>query len=145
VSSAIIGSTPSVEPPPGAEQPAPPTSAAEQHNLRGRELFDAEDYTGAISEFQAAAQMEPSNASYHCNLGVAYDENDQDDLALAEYEKTLAIDPNDLTALLSLGYMYNETGDADKAKAAWNHILEVAPQSAEAQEAQENLRHQGDL
>jgi Tfp pilus assembly protein PilF len=76
---------------------------------------------------------------------VAFDEDDQDELALQEYEKTLELDPNDLTALLSLGYMYNESDEPDKAKQAWNRILQVAPLSAEAQEVQDSLRHQSEL
>ncbi len=149
--STIMGSTPTVErppaptPQPAAAAPAQQAAPAEQHNQRGRQLFDDGDLEGAIREFQSAVSLEPRNASFHCNLAIAYDENGQDDEALAEYERTLQLDPNDLTALLSLGYMYNENDQPDKAEEVWNRILEVAPHSAEAQEVQENLRHQEEL
>jgi Flp pilus assembly protein TadD len=133
------------ETPAGPAESTPAMAAAEGHNQRGREMFDREDIQGAVKEFQAAVDLEPDNASYHCNLAVAYDENDQDELALREYEKTLELDPNDPTALLSLGYMYNENNQPEKARQAWDRILEIAPLSAEAQEVQDNLRHQGEL
>ena len=85
------------------------------------------------------------NATYHCNLAVALDEADRDEEALIEYEKTLQLDPNDLTALLSLGYMYNENFEMEKAQEVWQRVLNVAPDSAEAQEVRDNLRHQEEL
>jgi Flp pilus assembly protein TadD len=123
----------------------PPNITAEQHNQRGRELFDSEDLEGAIREFQLAVEADPGNASYHCNLAVAYDEHEQDTEALAEYENTLRLDANDLTALLSLGYMYNENEEVDKAKESWNRVIQIAPDTAEAQEAQTNLDNLGKL
>ena len=89
--------------------------------------------------------MEPENAGYHCNLAVAYDECDRDAEALVEYQKTLQLKPDDLTALLYLGYMYSENDEFDKAQQYWGQILRIAPDSAEAQEVQQNLRHQGEL
>ena len=121
------------------------TVSAEGHNQRGRELFENDDNEGAVKEFEAAVLMDPNNASYHCNLAVAYDECDRDEEAFAEYEKALAISPNDLTALLSLGYMYSEKDDLDEARKVWHKILDIAPDSAEAQEVNENLRRQGEL
>lgn len=119
--------------------------AAEEHNRRGSQLFDDGDIGGAIREFQAAIDLDPQNASYHCNLAIAYDANEQDSEALVEYEKALRLDPNDLTALLSVGYLYNENDQPERAIQYWNRILEIAPDSAEAQEAMENLRHLQEL
>lgn len=119
--------------------------SAEDYNKRGQELFNNEDIVGAIREFEMAVKIDPNNASYHCNLAVAYDENEQDAEAFAEYEKTLQITPNDLTALLCLGYTYNENENPDKARDVWNKVLMIAPDSAEAQEAKENLRHLGQI
>ena len=132
-----------VEPQP--EPAAPSQMVAEDYNKRGMQFFEDGDVEKAISEFKMAVEIEPDNASYHCNLAVAYDENDQDDSAFAQYFKTLELDPKDLTALLSLGYMYNEHDEQSKAQEAWSKILAIAPDSAEAQEVRENLRHQEQL
>jgi len=133
---------------PADQTPAAPVTVEDEaagHNEKGRELFDAEDIEGAIREFEQAVKLDPGNGSYHCNLGVAYDENDQDELARQEYTKALEIDPNDVTALLSLGYMYNENDEREKAEEVWGKILQVAPDTAEAQEVRQNLAHQDEL
>lgn len=134
---------------PSETQPAPtpavtPDEAA-QHNSSGRALFEADDLAGAILEFALAVNLDPNNGSYRCNLAVAYDENDQNDLAFLEYYKALEIDPNDVTALLSLGYMYNERDEMDKAEQVWGKIIEIAPHSPEANEVRQNLSHQDEL
>ena len=129
-------------------EPTPTPSApntAEEHNKRGRELCEAENFDSAIAEFAAAVAIDPNNAAYHCNLAVAYDECDRDGEALAEYQRTLLLAPNDLTALLYLGYMYSENEQMDKAQDVWGQILRIAPESAEAQEVRQNLQHQGEL
>ncbi len=131
---------------PGPESKADASSiTAEEHNRRGTELYEKEDFAGAIREYSAAVLLDPDNAAYHCNLGMAYDEADMDAEALAEYQRALELDPNDLTALLSIGYLYNENEQPDKAREAWNRVLQIAPDSAEAQEVRQNLQHQGEL
>lgn len=117
-------------------------SPAEQHNTRGRELFEDEQIEDAIVEFEEAVRQEPSNASYRCNLAVAYDEAGRDDDALKEYKQAIKLDPEDLTALLSLGYLYSEKEDFENARATWSKILVIAPDSAEAQEARDNIKNQ---
>lgn len=140
----VMGSAPIVDQP-APSAPPQPSGSADLHNQRGRQLFDDGEVEQAIREFQSAVELDPQNASYHCNLAIAYDENDQDEQALSEYERTLQLDPDDLTALLSLGYMHNENDELEKAQECWGRILEIAPNSAEAQEVRENLRHQEDL
>ncbi len=128
------------------ETDSPDTDAtAEELNARGRELFDSDHVDEAIHAFERAASLDPSNPSYHCNLAVAYDEADRDEEALEEYERTLELDPNDLTALLSLGYMYSERDDFERARSTWSKILAIAPDSAEAQEVRNNIKHQEQL
>jgi Flp pilus assembly protein TadD len=133
------------EPAASVEPTGTPQDRAAKHNQKGRELFESGDLEEAISEFKNAIILDPENASYHCNLAIAYDENEQDAEALAEYLKAIALDPNDLQALLSLGYMYSEDDETEKANEVWNRILEIAPASAEAQEVKENMRHQEEL
>lgn len=131
---------------PGPEpREAASSSPAEEHNRRGTELFESENFDGAITKYQDAVRLDPENSAYHCNLGMAYDEAGRDSEALAEYQTTLKLDPNDLTALLSIGYMYSENDRPDEAREAWNRVLQIAPDSAEAQEVKQNLQHQGEL
>ncbi len=133
--------------PPDAPKPTEPapTKTAETHNAHGLELLESEDYDGAIAEFRQAVALEPNNASYRYNLAVAFDEADRDDEALGEYQSALQLDPHDTGTLLALGYMYSENDDSDKAILMWKRVIEVAPGSADAQEADNNIRNQGSL
>jgi len=118
---------------------------AAEHNKKGQQLYEAGEVDRAIEEFKAAVELDANNASYHCNLAIAYDDAEQDDLALIEYETTLGLDPNDTTALLSLGYMYNENEEYDKAQAMFARVLNADPNSPEADEARASMRSQGNL
>lgn len=130
---------------PNPTEATPTLNPAAQHNQRGNELFDNEDLEGAIREFKQAVALDPGNASYHCNLAIAYDENDQDDLAFDEYFKAIELDPKDTSALLSLGYMYNERDERDKAEEVWNRVIQIAPGTPESEEARRNIMRQDEL
>lgn len=127
----------------------PPESAgdniAAQHNAKGAELFEEERFEEAVQEFRRAVLLDPNNGSYHCNLAVAYDELDQDEDAMREYERALELNPNDTTALLYMGYMLNESNESERAAELWRRLVEIAPGTAEAEEAQQNLRGQETL
>lgn len=121
-----------------AEEPA--ESPAAKHNAKGAELFNEERFEEAIEEFRRAVMLEPDNASFHCNLAVAYEETEQEEDARREYERTLELDPEEKTALLYLGYLLNENEDPERATELWRRLMEVAPGSPEAEEAAQNLR-----
>lgn len=122
--------------------PASETDTAAAHNAKGAQLFDEERMEEAVEEFRRAVMLAPDNASYHCNLAVAYDETDQDDDARREYERTLELNPNDTTAMLYIGYMLNENDQPERAAELWRRLIQVAPGTPEAEEAQQNLRAQ---
>jgi len=140
-----VGESPAAQSVPASAAQATPSASAAEHNKKGQELYESGDVELAIREFKAAVELDPGNASYHCNLAIAYDDAEQDDLALIEYEATLGLDPDDTTALLSLGYMYNENEEYDKAQAMFARVLDADPNSPEADEARVNLRSQNNL
>jgi hypothetical protein len=120
-------------------------SPAAKANARGTELFNEESIEEAIDEFRRAVTLDPNNASYHCNLAVAYGEADQEDDARREYERTLELNPKYITALLYLGYILNENDEAEQAAELWKRVIELAPGTPEAEEAQQNLGAQDNL
>jgi len=114
-------------------------------NARGQGLFEQDKAEEALTLFKRAAELDPNVATYHCNLGVAYDELDRDDEAADEYRKAMELDPNDVVSMLGLGYIYSEREDKEGAQRMWKRIIEIAPNSAEAEEARGNLEHMEEL
>jgi len=114
---------------------------AEVFNQRGVELYESEQYDDAIEQFRQALALDPRNSLYHCNLAVAFGEQGDADRAFEEYERALTFNPSDVTALLNLGYAYNEREEPGKARHAWEQIIDISPNSAEADEARDNLRN----
>ena len=114
-------------------------------NARGQDLFEQDKAEEALALFKRAAELDPNVATYHCNLGVAYDELDRDDEAADEYRKAMELDPNDVVSMLGLGYIYSEREDKEGAQRMWKRIIEIAPNSAEAEEARGNLEHMEEL
>jgi len=128
---------------PGARSPVNPE--AERFNEEGTRLYEENDLAGAIAAFRRAVALDPDNASYHTNLAVALDEDEQDADALAAYERAIELDPRQTTALLNLGYMYSESERYEEARQVWEQVIRVDPRSADAEEARQNLRNLDEL
>lgn len=114
---------------------------AEAYNNRGLNFFENDEYDAAVSDFRAAVEIDPENASYHCNLAAALEGIEEIEEALREYEHVLHLNPGDSTALLAIGYIYSERENYVEAEAVWKSLVDNAPNSAEAREAAENLKH----
>ncbi len=56
----------------------------------------------AISEYQRAIELSPSNLMAYNNLGVLYDKMGLYDEAIGEFQRALEIDPTDANALKNL-------------------------------------------
>ncbi len=66
-------------------------------------IFDAERYSEAITWYEAAVALKPTDANLSTDLGVAYYYTNQPDRAIAQFEKSLAADPKHTKTLLNLG------------------------------------------
>jgi RNA polymerase subunit RPABC4/transcription elongation factor Spt4 len=143
---------PAAAPDPERPAPAPPTDAlkaeqatAEEHNARGMRLYEQEKYEEAAREFEAALTLSPGTPLFHCNLGVVYGEMGRDEEALEEYRVAMRLAPDDPTPHLNLGYFYSERENAEEARRAWENVIALAPNSAEADEARQNLEGLGEV
>jgi tetratricopeptide (TPR) repeat protein len=67
---------------------------AESHGLMGAALARVGNDTAAVSHFEQAVRLDPSRASNHYNLGVAYEKTARQDWALEGYKQALLRDPN---------------------------------------------------
>jgi LysM repeat protein len=79
--------------------PTPETQLDEQknpHYQAGREKLSALDYKGAVESFERALEDNPRSALAHFELGVLFDEHENDyAAALYHYNKALQLRPND--------------------------------------------------
>jgi tetratricopeptide (TPR) repeat protein len=79
--------------------PTPETQLDEQknpHYQAGREKLSALDYKGAVESFERALEDNPRSALAHFELGVLFDEHENDyAAALYHYNQALKLRPND--------------------------------------------------
>jgi superkiller protein 3 len=74
-----------------------------------------EDFAAAVPLLQAAAKVEPENASVHSNLGFALAQLQRDDEAIAAYRRALKIEPELQPVFLNLGVVLLRNGKASEA------------------------------
>jgi tetratricopeptide (TPR) repeat protein len=106
----------------------------------GNMFFDAERYGEAITWYESAFALKPSDANLSTDLGVAYYYTNQPDRAIAQFEKSLAADPKHTKTLLNVGIVKAwAKQDLDGAARAWEQVLALAPESPEGQQAKKAL------
>lgn len=115
-------------------------SDAEPRIQLGNMHFDAEQYSDAITWYEAALQINPANPDVSTDLGVAYYYTNQPDKAVTQFERSLAINPRHTKTLLNLGIV-KAFGKQDLAgaAAAWEQVVALAPDSPEGQAAKKAL------
>ena len=74
----------------------------------GMERFAAERYAEAVPLMLQAIDLEPDNAGYHYNLGLAYFENGDLQKAIASWDRVVALDPDNQSAKILLGLYTNQ-------------------------------------
>lgn len=106
----------------------------------GNLYFDAEQYTTAISWYEAAHALNTSDPDVSTDLGVAYYYTNQPDRAIAQFERSLAVDPKHTKTLLNLGIVKAfGKQDYDGAADAWQQVVSLSPDSPEGQAAKKGL------
>lgn len=121
----------------------PHSSAADGARLNdaGVRAFEAGNLPEAARLFERAAGADPGNGAFWTNLGVARAELGDEGLALAAYRQAVVANPNQADAYLHMGTLFMEREQSTEAREAWEKVIKIAPDSEEAAEARENLRH----
>ena len=105
---------------------------------QGMEYLKQNQYSEAITEFEAAAEIDPNQFAIYANLGRAYASANQADKGIGAYQKAIALkqDEADKAALApiynNLGQLYLKQGDIEGAKQAFQTAAEMSPESAGA-------------
>ena len=84
----------------------------------------------AIKAYKQAIKLDPTNDSYHVNLGNIYFSVGRYEDAAAEYKVAVNIDPTSTLNWNSLGQAYNQIGDYAGAEQAFKKIQGQAPLDA---------------
>ena len=84
-------------------------------------------YKDEISIYTHILKDNPFSELAYNNRGVAYEAQQQYDLALADYKKALEIDPQFIEAYNNRALVYEQLGQYDLAIADYNKILKMKP------------------
>jgi tetratricopeptide (TPR) repeat protein len=87
------------------------------------------DYSARAAELEAALEADPANTDIMLELGVAYFNSGNLDLASEQWNKVAELDPDSALAWYNLGFYYlaRDPAEVDLARAAWEKVLELEP------------------
>ena len=102
-----------------ASRPLHWKTEAVQRRVEGVMLQRQGDMDGAIAMFQKAAYLDPTYATPHNDLGIAYESLGRSAEAEAEYQACLALDAGYLKAHTNLALLYEQQGRRDLAGYHW--------------------------
>ena len=83
---------------------------------RGNELFDKNDYAGAMAVYEDLLAKYPDAYPIHMNIGNCHFAQEKYDPAEASYLKLLEKDPKNVNAIIAVGNCYANRGDTAKAQ-----------------------------
>jgi tetratricopeptide (TPR) repeat protein len=104
-----------------------PYDKAERKAYLAFELYEDGKIAQAISELDAALEINPANSAWHFNKALALDAVGLFDDAIAEYEIALQANPFDLEILNSLAVDYTRIGQYDLAISTFEHLQQLDP------------------
>ena len=74
-------------------------SEAERKAMKAFELYEDGKITQALTELEAAIEINPANSSWHFDKALTLDSKGEFDDAIIEYETALQLNPDDLEIL----------------------------------------------
>lgn len=117
-----------------------PTNAGAAIEL-GSTYFEAEQFEEAVDWYEEALRLDPKSAEASTQLGMTFFFTRGADPALEQLERSLEIDPSHPRTLLSKGIvLWQGKQDLEGAAEAWQTLVALAPDSPEAQAAQQGLQ-----
>lgn len=84
------------------------------------------EYNKSVSLLKKAADKS-QNAQHYFNLGNAYSENNDLNLAIDAYLKALEVDPNHIGSLNNLADEYEQLGETGKAHELFHYLANLQP------------------
>jgi tetratricopeptide (TPR) repeat protein len=97
------------------------------HRVLAQANAEAERHVDAITEYEAAIKLAPTQPGLHEELGSEYRNANKIPEAEHAFQRELAIDPNNVLARYKLGALAVEQGDGAKAKQLIEESLRQKP------------------
>ncbi len=101
--------------------------SAEARLLMGTTKFMVSDFSGALTDFQKAVELNPNMPDVHAYLGMALVTTGDREGAKKAFARALAADPNNFDANLRLGVLLRQDQENNRALQLFHHALEVRP------------------
>lgn len=99
---------------------------------KGRQLVSYGDYSGALSLYQQAAELNQNNALIHSAIGfLQIQQNNFSDAAIA-YQRAIALAPTNDRFHYALGFSLAHLGDNDGAEQAYRTAIKLRPNHADS-------------
>src|SRR5205814_1648128 len=115
------------------ERAAAAAPSAEIRATLGKAYLGTHQDTLALGEFRAAQKMAPQIPGLYSQIGAAYADLGQKDLALQAYENALETDPSDFAANFGLARLNWVEGHYDAAQVYLTKARQAAPDDPEVQ------------
>jgi tetratricopeptide (TPR) repeat protein len=103
------------------------------HRVLAQANAEAENHLGAITEYEAAIKLAPTQPGLHEELGSEYRNANKFSEAEQAFKRELEIDPYNVLAEYKLGAIALEQGDAARGKELIEAALRVKPGLAHAE------------
>jgi len=88
------------------------------------------NWTGAITDFTKAIQLDPLNATIYYQRGLARTEQSDRQGAIADYTQTISLDPNMKEAYYQRAVALTEKGDLEAAMQDYAEAIQLDPTNA---------------
>lgn len=95
------------------------------YQKRGNESVVKGEYDSAISDFNEAIKLNPTDTAVYLSRGRAHSNKKNYDLAIGDYNKVIEINPNDATAYFNRGESYEKKGNAAQAIGDYQKVIEL--------------------
>ena len=110
----------------------PPTPPCQSLSSRASCCSARANSSGALKEFEAAAQANPGDSFLHFRLATLYLRKGDLKKAVAEAETAVRLDPKSVDNHLLLAGLYSSLGENQKGLAEYTEVLKLDPKNQEA-------------
>lgn len=110
---------------------------AEEHRVKGNELFKGGNFPGALKEYDEGIKRDPSSIAIYSNRCATYIKLMVLDQALKDSEKCIELDPKFAKAYLRKGNCHHLMKEYHKAMKVYDEGLKIEPDNAELKQAQQ--------